>query len=165
MDRIASFSVDHRFIKPGIYISRVDGDITTYDLRTRKPNIGDLMSNEVMHSTEHLFATFIRNSDLKGQVLYFGPMGCQTGYYLLIRDAEHNKVIETVKQTLKDIIAYNGPMPGKSERECGNYKNLDVNIAKDDCKMYYNVIKDWKEKDLIYPKGMEKQGFRNLPRI
>jgi len=154
MDRIASFSVDHRFIEPGIYISRVDGDITTYDLRTRKPNTGDLMSNETMHSTEHLFATFIRNSDLREQVIYFGPMGCQTGYYLLIRDAEHEKVIKTIKQVLRDILAYDGPMPGKSEMECGNYRNLDVNVAREDCKRYYEAVKDWEEKDLVYPKAI-----------
>ena len=153
MDRIASFDVDHRNIVPGVYISRIDGDMTTYDLRTRKPNTGELMSNAVMHSTEHLFATIIRNSEIKDQVGYFGPMGCQTGYYLLVREANNTQVIEVIKQTLRDIISYDGEMPGMSEVECGNYRNLDVNLAKEDCKRYYEAIKDITEKDLRYPTG------------
>jgi len=148
MERIASFDVDHRFIVPGVYISRIDGDITTYDLRTRKPNTGELMTNSEMHSTEHLFATFIRNSEIKDQVIYFGPMGCQTGYYLLIRNADNKKVIEIIKKTLLDIINYNGPMPGKSEMECGNYRNLDIETSKRDCQSYYEAIKDITEEDL-----------------
>ena len=151
MERIASFNVDHRYIVPGVYISRIDGDITTYDLRTRKPNTGELMTNSEMHSTEHLFATFIRNSEIANQVVYFGPMGCQTGYYLLIRNAENKKMIEIIKQILVDIINYTGEMPGKSERECGNYRNLDVEASKCDCKKYYEAIKNVREADLKYP--------------
>lgn len=83
MDRIASFSVDHDLIEPGIYISRIDGDIVTYDLRTRKPNAGDYMDNLTMHTVEHMLATFLRNSEIGGEVIYFGPMGCRTGFYLL----------------------------------------------------------------------------------
>ena len=79
MDRIASFSVDHDLIEPGIYISRIDGDIVTYDLRTRKPNAGDYMDNLTMHTVEHMLATFLRNSEIGGEVIYFGPMGCRTG--------------------------------------------------------------------------------------
>lgn len=82
MDRIASFSVDHDLIEPGIYISRIDGDIVTYDLRTRKPNAGDYMDNLTMHTVEHMLATFLRNSEIGGEVIYFGPMGCRTGFYL-----------------------------------------------------------------------------------
>jgi len=152
MERIASFNVDHRYIIPGVYISRIDGDITTYDIRTRKPNTGELMTNAEMHSTEHLFATFIRNSEIANQVIYFGPMGCQTGYYLLIKNADNKEVIEIIKKTLIDIINYAGEMPGKSEIECGNYKNLDVEVAKQDCKKYYEKIKNIEEKDLKYPK-------------
>ena len=83
MQKIASFTVDHNLLDPGIYVSRRDGDITTYDLRTRKPNCGDYMDNLTMHSVEHLFATFVRNSEIRDSVIYFGPMGCQTGFYFL----------------------------------------------------------------------------------
>jgi S-ribosylhomocysteine lyase len=152
LKKIASFEVDHRYIEPGVYISRVDGDITTYDLRTRKPNIGDLMSNVSMHSTEHLFATLIRNSDIKEDVIYFGPMGCQTGYYLLVRNAEHEKVLEEIKKVLQDIIDFDGDMPGKSEIECGNYKSLDVEVAREDVRKYYEKIKNITVKDIYHNK-------------
>ena len=86
IQRITSFSIDHNVLVPGFYISRVDGNIVTYDLRTRRPNAGDYMTNSAMHSVEHLFATYIRNSEMGPDVVYFGPMGCQTGFYLLVKD-------------------------------------------------------------------------------
>ena len=86
MKRIASFSVDHDAIVPGMYVSRIDGDAVTYDLRTRKPNCGDYMSNLTMHSVEHMLATLLRNSECGDEVIYFGPMGCRTGFYLILRD-------------------------------------------------------------------------------
>lgn len=150
MEKIKSFTVDHTKLNPGIYISRVDGDITTYDLRMRKPNCGDLISNAAMHSLEHMFATLVRNSEMGGEVIYFGPMGCQTGFYLLMRSTEHGRVIELIKSVLKDIIAYDGEMPGCSEVECGNYRNLDLSLAKEEAERYLDTVKDWTEKDLEY---------------
>ena len=152
MEKIASFTVDHRYIKEGIYISRIDGDITTYDLRMRKPNTGDLMENSAIHSFEHMFATFVRNSDMKDSIIYAGPMGCQTGFYLLVRNAEDEKVIGLVKNVLSDIIGYEGEIFGKSEIECGNYANLSLTAAKDEAEKYLEKIKDITEKDLVYPK-------------
>ncbi len=130
ISRIASFSVDHDKLLPGLYVSRVDGDVTTYDLRTRRPNSGELMDNATMHSVEHMFATFIRNGVLGPQIVYFGPMGCQTGFYLLVRDADNDAVLEAVRQTLARILAYEGPVFGASRKECGNYANLDLSLAK-----------------------------------
>lgn len=151
MNRIASFTVDHTKIVPGIYLSRVDGDVTTYDLRTRKPNTGDVMENAVMHSVEHLFATFIRNSEIGNDVVYFGPMGCQTGFYLLIRNAEHERVLSVVKKILGDIVAYHGEMPGASEIECGNYRNLSIPAAREECAKYLEQVKEWTVEKLQYP--------------
>lgn len=148
--KIASFTVDHRKLKPGLYISRIDGDITTYDMRMRVPNSGDLISNAAMHSFEHMFATVIRNSPLAEDVIYFGPMGCQTGFYLLIRNSEHKAVIHEINEALKFIIDYTGEMPGASEIECGNYRNLDLNLAKDEAKRYLTVLKDINENNLNY---------------
>ncbi len=148
--KIASFTVDHRKLVPGLYISRIDGDITTYDMRMRVPNSGDLISNAAMHSFEHMFATVIRNSPLADDVIYFGPMGCQTGFYLLIRNSEHKKVIDEINEALKFITEYTDCMPGASEIECGNYRNLDLNLAKDEAKRYLAVIKDIGENNLIY---------------
>ena len=140
MEKITSFTVNHDLLTPGIYISRVDGDITTYDLRTRTPNAGDYMDNLTMHSVEHMFATLIRNSTLKEQVVYFGPMGCQTGFYLLMRNADHPRVFETVKQVLRDILAHEGAVYGASRQECGNYRNLSLEAAKTECQRYLRVL-------------------------
>lgn len=153
MEKIASFTVDHRFIKEWIYISRIDGDITTYDMRMRKPNMGDLIDNASMHSLEHMFATMIRNSAIKDSVIYFGPMGCQTGFYLLVRNADNKTVVEQIKKTLADIVSYDGEMPGASEIECGNYRNLDVELAKREAKRYLEKLDGIDETKLHYEKN------------
>lgn len=150
MNKIASFTVDHRKISEGVYISRIDGDVVTYDLRMRKPNTGDLLSNGAMHSLEHMFATLVRNSSAGEKIIYFGPMGCQTGFYLLIRDTDHRQNLELVKDTLLSIMEYHGEMPGASEVECGNYRNLDLTLAKQEAKRYYDKIKDKTPEDMRY---------------
>lgn len=140
MKKIQSFTVDHTKLLPGIYVSRVDGDITTYDLRTKKPNTGDLMDNSTMHTFEHMFATFVRNSDIADDVIYFGPMGCQTGFYLLIRNADNKKVLDTVISVLKSINDYDGEVFGCSEIECGNYRSLDLEKAKAQSREYLEIL-------------------------
>ena len=138
--RIASFSVNHDLITEGIYVSRIDGDVTTYDMRTRVPNMGDYMDNITMHSVEHLFATYVRASEIGDRVIYFGPMGCQTGFYLLIRDAENNETLRVVKSTLEAIINHDAEMPGAKREECGNYKCLDMDSAKAECRRYLDIL-------------------------
>jgi len=140
MEKISSFLVNHTKLKEGIYISRIDGDIITYDLRAKKPNAGDYMSNIAMHSIEHLFATFIRNSSIGDKVIYFGPMGCQTGFYLLVRDLPSNAVVAKIKEILNQIIDYRGEVPGNSELECGNYRMLNLEAAQAECLAFYNNI-------------------------
>ena len=140
MERIESFKINHNVLKEGIYLSRVDGDISTYDLRTRIPNNGDYMDNITMHSFEHMFATYVRNSSIKEQIIYFGPMGCQTGFYLLVRNADNQAVLKTVKEVLQKIINHKGEVFGKSQVECGNYKNLDLNSAKIECERYLKIL-------------------------
>lgn len=140
MNKITSFTVDHDKIVPGIYISRIDGDIVTYDLRTRTPNAGDYMDNVTIHTFEHLFATYIRNSDIGADVIYFGPMGCQTGFYLLVRNAEDKIIIKEIENTLKKIIAHTGEVFGASRKECGNYKNLDLKSAQKEAEKYLQVV-------------------------
>lgn len=136
IERIASFRVNHDKLVEGIYVSRVDSDVTTYDLRTRRPNRGDYMSNLAMHSVEHMFATYVRSSRIAERVIYFGPMGCQTGFYLLVRDADNGEVLEVVKDVLTRIVSHEGEMFGQSAVECGNYKNLDLDVAKAECARY-----------------------------
>jgi len=152
MERIASFQVDHNKLVPGMYLSRRDGKVTTLDLRFKKPNTGDLLSNAEMHSVEHIIATLLRNGRAKDAIVYFGPMGCQTGFYLLfdgtqLSDAE---AVELVKETFAAGAAFDGEMPGKSAVECGNYINLDTDLAKVQCAYYCEIIKDWTEEKLAY---------------
>ncbi len=147
--RIASFSVNHDFVDEGIYVSRIDGDIVTYDMRTRKPNMGDYMDNLTMHSAEHMFATYIRNSEIGADVIYFGPMGCQTGFYLLVRGRSNEEVLFAVKDTLLKIINHSGEIFGCTREECGNYRNLDLESAKTECKRYLDILTS-KENDFKY---------------
>ena len=121
--RITSFSINHDVLLPGLYVSRVDGDVTTYDMRTRRPNTGDLMDNSTMDS-----------------VVYFGPMGCQTGFYLLVRNADNAEVLRQVRLTLMKILAHEGPVFGASSRECGNYRNLSLAAAKTEAKRYLSEL-------------------------
>ncbi|MBQ3090445.1 MAG: S-ribosylhomocysteine lyase [Oscillospiraceae bacterium] len=150
MERITSFTINHDLLQPGIYVSRVDGDVTTYDLRTRVPNMGDYMDNATMHSVEHMFATCIRNSVLKDDVVYFGPMGCQTGFYLLVRNAVNETVLSVVKDVLRQILAYEGPVFGASRIECGNYANLDLALAHEECRRYLDVLEQYPNIDFKY---------------
>ena len=140
MEKIASFSVDHDMINPGIYISRIDGDIITYDMRTRKPNMGDYMDNLTMHSVEHMFATYVRNSEISDNVIYFGPMGCQTGFYLLVRNESKERVLSVVKNVLNKIINHEGEIFGNKREECGNYRNLNLEAAKLECERYLECL-------------------------
>lgn len=149
MERIASFSVDHDKLTPGIYVSRIDGDVTTYDLRTRTPNAGDYMDNRTMHSVEHMFATYIRNSKISKNVIYFGPMGCQTGFYLLTRGLTNEAVLEAVMDTLNKINEHNGEMFGAKREECGNYRNLSLDDAKVEARRYLDILQS-KENDFLY---------------
>lgn len=140
MRKIASFSINHNKITEGIYVSRIDGDITTYDMRMRKPNMGDYIDNITMHSLEHMFATYVRNSEIGQDVIYFGPMGCQTGFYLLVRDANNDKVLSVVKSVLESIISHKGEMFGNTKEECGNYRNLNLECAQLESKRYLDVL-------------------------
>lgn len=148
--RITSFTVNHNVLKPGFYISRIDGDITTYDLRTRIPNAGDYMDNATMHSVEHMIATYIRNSDISDDVIYFGPMGCQTGFYLVVRNQKPTVVLEYLKDVIKKTLDHEGEVFGASAKECGNYRNLSLDAAKKELTAYLEVIKDLEEKDFVY---------------
>ena len=148
--KIASFTINHEILEPGFYISRIDGDIITYDLRTRQPNAGDYMDNSTMHSVEHMVATLIRNSEIKNDVIYFGPMGCQTGFYLLVKDRAPVKVHQCLISVIEEALAYEGEIFGNSAVECGNYRSLSLEAAKRELKAYLEVLKKVEEKDYVY---------------
>lgn len=140
MEKIESFKVDHRLLEPGIYVSKRDGDIVTYDLRMRKPNTGDLMTNSQMHSLEHMLATYLRNGVIGDKVIYVGPMGCQTGFYVLVRMDDNERFLEALKESLQGIAEHDGEIFGKSPEECGNYINLDCEAAKAEARRFLDVL-------------------------
>ena len=152
MERIASFTVNHTTLLPGLYLSRRDGDIVTFDLRFKRPNTGDLLTNSEMHSAEHLIATLLRNSPEKEAVIYFGPMGCQTGFYFLFdsRLLSCEGAIGLLKEVFAAAADFQGEMPGKSPAECGNYINLDVEAGRRVCRFYVDLIRDWTVEKLSY---------------
>lgn len=131
MERIASFCVDHTKLDRGMYLSRQDGDVLTWDIRMKKPNQGDYLSTAAAHTLEHLFATYARNSAVKDGVIYVGPMGCRTGFYLLLAgDLEPRDVEELVQAMFRFIRDYEGPVPGAAARDCGNYLDMNLPMAK-----------------------------------
>ena len=152
MDKIASFTVDHTKLLPGLYLSRRDGHIVTFDLRFKRPNTGDLLSNMEMHSAEHLIATLLRNSEAKDSVIYFGPMGCQTGFYFLFDEQQLScsAAIALLKTAFSAAADFEGDMPGNSPTECGNYRSLDLETGRAVCRFYRNLIADWTVDQLAY---------------
>ncbi len=130
MERIASFQINHLTLMPGLYISRIDGDVVTYDLRFVRPNTPPFLEVPAIHTIEHLFATYVRNSALKDGVIYFGPMGCRTGFYFLTRGLTHEQVIGLVREALAFIAAFEGEIPGATAVECGNYREHDLQLAR-----------------------------------
>lgn len=143
MNMIKSFLVDHTRLKEGIYISRIDGDCVTYDLRFCRPNTGIILDNGAVHTTEHMLATFLRNSEIADSVVYFGPMGCQTGFYLIVRDSiEPRVVLGILRDCLKKVMEHDGSVFGASAKECGNYINLDLNKAKKVCGPYMSILEN-----------------------
>ena len=108
MDKIASFCIDHDKLVPGIYLSRIDGDVKTYDIRMRRPNTPPYLENAALHTLEHLFATFARNSEWKDHVIYFGPMGCRTGCYFLLKDMQEADAVRLIRSIFRQIAEYEG---------------------------------------------------------
>ena len=133
MERIASFCVDHTRLLPGMYLSRqdgADGEILTWDIRMKQPNKGSYLSPAAAHTLEHLFATYARNSKYSRGVVYVGPMGCLTGFYLLTRGLTPAQALELTVESFRFMAAFEGAVPGASEVECGNYRDMDLPAAK-----------------------------------
>lgn len=151
MKTIASFQIDHTILPRGMYTSRVDGDVVTYDLRARRPNVEEVMTNAAIHTLEHLFATYVRNTELSDNIIYFGPMGCRTGFYFLTRGLTEEQAIELTRNAFKFVAEYEGEIPGTTAKECGNYRDHDLEGAKKESAMMAGVLKDWKPENLVYP--------------
>ena len=151
MKRIASFEINHDVLQKGMYVSRIDGDVITYDIRMKRPNMGDYLPYAAMHTFEHLFATYARNSKFADSVIYVGPMGCRTGFYFLLRDdVSKEDAIALVQECFAFISTFEGDIPGATRRECGNYREHDLPGARDVAKDMVEVLKDWTPADMAY---------------
>ena len=158
MEKITSFTIDHIKLVPGVYVSRKDmaGNcvVTTFDLRMTSPNDEPVMNTAEVHTIEHLGATFLRNDpDYKDRVLYFGPMGCRTGFYLLLAgDYESKDIIPLMKSMFAFIAGYEGEVPGASPKDCGNYLDMNLSMAKYLAGRYLKeVLEGITEERLVYP--------------
>ena len=150
MKRITSFSVDHTRLKKGVYLSRQDGDVRTWDVRMKEPNKGDYLSPAAIHTLEHLFATYARNSAYQDGVIYVGPMGCRTGFYLLTRGLTDAQALALVLDSYRFVASFEGDIPGASEVECGNYRDMDLEAARRDAAAYVAVLETLTDKDMRY---------------
>ncbi|MBO7690098.1 MAG: S-ribosylhomocysteine lyase [Clostridia bacterium] len=151
MRRIASFSINHDVLTEGMYVSRIDGDVITYDIRMKRPNQGDYVSNPALHTFEHLFATYARNSRFSDSVIYVGPMGCRTGFYFLMRDdVSKADAIALVQESFAFIADFEGDIPGATRKECGNYLEHDLEGARAVAQDMLDVLRDWTPEDMTY---------------
>lgn len=151
MERIASFNVNHDTLEKGMYTSRVDfDDIVTYDIRMKKPNADDFLSTGIAHTMEHLFATHARNSPWKENILYVGPMGCRTGFYLLVKNLPQEDAIQLVYNSMAFISTFEGEIPGASAVECGNWLDQDLPGSRLLAKEMATILQDWKPENLMY---------------
>ena len=159
MDRIASFTINHLDLMPGLYVSRRDakGDCvtTTFDLRITAPNREPVVDTPALHTIEHLAATYLRNSEKKDDVIYFGPMGCRTGFYLLLAgDYESKDILPLVVEMYGFVRDFEGEVPGASPKDCGNYLDMNLGMAKYLAVKYLKVlthIDEFPESRLVYP--------------
>ena len=142
MEKIASFTVNHIDLLRGIYVSRKDlvgnGMVTTFDLRWKVPNKEEVMGTGEMHAIEHLAATFLRNHPVeKDNIIYFGPMGCRTGFYLLMKgDLESKDIVGLIKEMLEFVSKFEGEIPGATPRDCGNCEDMNLPLARDEANKY-----------------------------
>lgn len=158
MEKITSFTIDHLKLEPGIYVSRYDhiGEetITTFDIRMTRPNFEPVMNTAEVHTIEHLGATFLRNhKEYKDKTIYFGPMGCRTGFYLVLGGKMDSvDIVPLMKEMFTFMAEYEGEVPGAAARDCGNYLDLNLNMAKYLAKRFLeNTLNQIDEKHLVYP--------------
>lgn len=157
MDKIPSFTVDHLHLQAGVYISRIDivsgTPLTTYDIRMKQPNKEPVMNTAEMHAIEHLAATYLRNhKDYKDDVIYFGPMGCRTGYYLILKgNKSSDEILPLLKDLYEFIERFEDDIPGASAKDCGNYLDMNLPMARYEAGKFFNVLSNIKADQLVYP--------------
>ena len=157
MNKISSFTIDHTKLEPGIYVSRVDRcfpdlTVTTFDIRFKKPNVS-MIDPKAAHTIEHLGATYLRNRQLwKDQIIYFGPMGCMTGFYLIVKGEMKSKdIVDLIRDMLIFIVTFDGIVPGTTEQECGNCEFHDLVMAQKDAGEFLRMFEDFTDRNFVYP--------------
>lgn len=157
MEKITSFTIDHLKLLPGVYVSRKDqvgeNTLTTFDLRITRPNYEPVIHTAELHAMEHLGATFLRNHPAWGdKIIYFGPMGCRTGFYLIVAgDVTSSQILPLIKETFMFIKNYQGEIPGASAKDCGNYLDLNLPMANYVAKKYVYTLEHITKEQLVYP--------------
>lgn len=151
MQTIQSFTVNHDKLKPGMYLSRIDGDCVTYDIRMVTPNAGVYLENDGLHTFEHLFATYVRNTPFSDRIIYVGPMGCRTGFYFITRDTiSKEDAIRLVQETCRFILSFEGEIPGSKRWECGNYLDHSLPKAKAYAAALQKTLEGWTPEQMQY---------------
>lgn len=159
MKKIPSFTINHELLLPGIYVSRKDevgGEVvTTFDIRMKAPNREPALHAGALHTIEHLAATYLRNDEeWKDRIIYWGPMGCLTGNYLLIRgDYESKDIVELMKRTFQFVAGFEGDIPGAAPKDCGNWLLHDLPMARWESEKYLETLRNIKEENLVYPQN------------
>lgn len=143
MERIHSFSLDHDVMEPGLYLNMEIHGVTTWDLRFKKPNGGDYITPKACHSIEHMIATLLRNGAHKDDIIYFGPMGCRTGFYLLTVNMNYDEILVELRKAFKEAARLT-EVPGSKKIECGNYLEHDLTEAKRECGAYFALLEELK---------------------
>jgi S-ribosylhomocysteine lyase len=157
MEKITSFQIDHLRLKPGAYVSRADrfnnSAITTFDLRFKEPNKEPVLDQPALHTIEHLCATFLRShKEWSPKVVYFGPMGCRTGFYLILEgEYKSSDIVPLLLEMFNWVKDFDGPIPGATAIECGNWREQNIDMAKWECNRYLNLLKNAKKENLEYP--------------
>jgi len=146
-----SLDLDYSKLKKGIYINKIDEDITTYDIRMKEPNT-EVLTNAAIHTIEHIFETYLKNAEFGENIVFFGPMGSRTGFYLLTRSLSDNYSLQLIKDGFQFISDFWGRVPRVSPTQCGNCLDHSLPQAKEEAKAFLEVIENWTKEDLEYPK-------------
>lgn len=152
-----SADINYDALKKGIYISRIDEDITTYDIRMKEANRGDYLTNSAMHTIEHILLPYLRKTEFGENIIYFGPMASRTGFYLLTRSLSDNYSIQLIRDAFQYVAEFWGKIPDASHKECANCLEHNLPQAKEEAKEFLEVIKDWKKENLVYPTAPEEE--------
>ena len=157
MKTVPSSKIDHNILKKGIYISRIDDDITTYDVRMREPNRETVMTNSAIHTIEHIFNTYVRSTEFGDNIIFFGPMASRTGFFFLTRRLSDNYSIQLIKDAFQHIADFWGRIPDASPSECGNCLEHNLPQAKEEARNFLEIIKEWTKEDLVYPTAQTEE--------